>query len=103
MPLGEYRFMSELFSGLQNVLPAWLPLPFPRPFVEGLDMAKYYDQVGGGIDHVSSFGKPTILGEARTEEVSGTIILSPYSTKLPLPILFFSHGPSFYLFAHQSD
>ena len=66
MPLGEYRFMSELFSGLQNVLPAWLPLPFPRPFVEGLDMAKYYDQVGGGIDHVSSFGKPTILGEART-------------------------------------
>jgi hypothetical protein len=43
-----------------------LPLPLPKPFVDGLDMAKYYDQMGGGIDKISSFGKPTILGEART-------------------------------------
>ena len=37
--------MSDLFIGLQNSLPDWLPLPFPRPFIDGLDMAKYYDQV----------------------------------------------------------
>ena len=29
-------------------------------------MAKYYDQVGGGVEGTSSFGKPTILGQART-------------------------------------
>lgn len=65
--LGEYTFMSNLFQSLQAGLPHWLPLPFPKPFVDGLDMAKYYDQLGGGIDKVSSFGKPTILGEARTQ------------------------------------
>ncbi len=66
LPLGNYSFMSQLFSGLQEQLPSWLPVPFPRPFIDGLDQAKYYDQIGGGIDKLSSFGKPTILGEART-------------------------------------
>ena len=64
--LGDYHFMSNLFQGLQQIFPASLSLPFPKPFVDGLDMAKYYDQVGGGIDKVSSFGKVTILGEAKT-------------------------------------
>lgn len=64
--LEDYTFMSHLFQAVQERLPGWLPLPFPKPFVDGLDMAKYYDQLGGGIDKVSSFGKPTILGEART-------------------------------------
>jgi len=41
-----------------------MPIPFPKPFVDGLDMTKYYDQLGGGFDPVSSFGKVTILGHA---------------------------------------
>jgi hypothetical protein len=64
--LGDYRFMSHLFQSVQQLFPSSLPLPFPKPFTDGLDMAKYYDQVGGGIDKVSSFGKVTILGESRT-------------------------------------
>ena len=64
--LSEYNFMSNLFMGVQNVFPGSLPLPLPKPFVDGLDMAKYYDQLGGGIDNVSSFGKVTILGQSRT-------------------------------------
>lgn len=66
VPLGSYDFMSNLFQGVQQVFPGSLPLPFPKPFADGLDMAKYYDQVGGGIEGVSSFGKPTILGAGRT-------------------------------------
>lgn len=65
--LGEYTFMSHLFQSVQAGLPHWLPLPFPKPFVDGLDMAKYYDQFGGGVNKVSSFGKPTILGESRNQ------------------------------------
>jgi hypothetical protein len=41
-------------------------MPFPLPFIEGLDMAKYCDQVGGGIYGKSSFGKVTILGREST-------------------------------------
>ena len=66
--LGDYYFMSQLFQAFQLNLPASLPMPFPKPFVDGLDMAKYYDQVGGGIPGKSSFGKVTILGQSWTGE-----------------------------------
>ena len=59
--------MSDLFRKVQNSLPSWLLLPFPKPFVDGLDMTKYYDQVGGGTA-ISSFANVTILGESRTAE-----------------------------------
>lgn len=62
----DYHFMSHLFQSVQQVFPGSLPLPFPKPFTDGLDMAKYYDQLGGGLDKISSFGKVTILGESKT-------------------------------------
>src|SRR5690606_17526184 len=61
-----YSFMSELFQDVQHLLPAWLPVPLPTPLVTGLDMAKYYDQLGGGYEGLSSFGKVTILGQSAT-------------------------------------
>ena len=64
--LGKYSFMSNLFQSIQKLFPSWLPIPLPRPFVNGLDMAKYYDQLGGGFDNKSSFGKVTILGRSST-------------------------------------
>ena len=64
--LGSYSFMSDLFKNVQQLFPASLPVPLPTPFVNGLDMAKYYDQLGGGYDQISSFGKVTILGRSST-------------------------------------
>lgn len=61
MRLDDYHFMSNLFQSVQRIFPPWLRLPVPKPFVDGLDMTKYYDQLGGGFDPVSSFGKVTIL------------------------------------------
>ena len=66
LTLGNYHFMSNLFQNVQRIFPGWLLLPFPRPFIEGLDMTKYYDQLGGGFDGLSSFGKVTILGKSAT-------------------------------------
>jgi 4-amino-4-deoxy-L-arabinose transferase-like glycosyltransferase len=66
LSLGDYHFMSSLFIGVQNLLPSWLPVPLPKPFIDGLDMTKYYDQLGGGFDGLSSFGKVTILGQSST-------------------------------------
>ncbi|TMI85301.1 MAG: glycosyltransferase family 39 protein [Bacteroidetes bacterium] len=62
----DYHFMSDLFQTITNILPPWMPIPLPKPFVDGLDMAKYYDDLGGGFDPISSFGKVTILGHAKT-------------------------------------
>ena len=64
--VGDYRFMSHLFQTFQSVLPSWMPAPFSKPFIDGLDMAKYYDRLGGGYDPVSSFGNVTILGHSKT-------------------------------------
>jgi len=58
--------MSHLFQTFQSVLPSWMPAPFSKPFIDGLDMAKYYDRLGGGYDPVSSFGNVTILGHSKT-------------------------------------
>ena len=63
--LGEYHFMSSLFGKVQQLLPGWLPAPLSESFVSGLDQAKYYDQVGGGLAQ-SSFANVTILGHSST-------------------------------------
>ena len=68
LKLGDYSFISNLFLSVQKIFPPSLPMPFPKPFVDGLDMAKFYDQIGGGLDKVSSFGKVTILGKNLTGE-----------------------------------
>lgn len=87
-PLGQYRFMSSLFTSVRRLVPAWIPVPLPHPFVEGLDQAKYYDQVGGGYPH-SSFGKVTILGQSRTGGSFWYYYLVALLFKTPLPFLIF--------------
>ena len=87
--IGSYRFMSGLFRDVQNILPSWLPVPFPEPFVTGLDMAKYYDQVGGGFEHASSFGKVTILGQSSTGGSFWYYYFVSIFYKTPLPCFIF--------------
>ena len=65
VPLGNYQFMSALFLKVQQLLPGWLPVPLSESFVTGLDQAKYYDQVGGGLIN-SSFANVTVLGQSST-------------------------------------
>jgi 4-amino-4-deoxy-L-arabinose transferase-like glycosyltransferase len=68
IPLGDYNFSSSLFLNVQQLLPSWLPVPFSKAFVTGLDMAKYYDQLGGGLtgNPESSFANVTILNQSST-------------------------------------
>ena len=65
MPLGEYTFRSELFQGIQERLSLLgsLPVPFPYPYIEGLDWVKARERSGGG------YGRVYLLGETR--EVGG--------------------------------
>lgn len=66
-PLGNYHFISAFFQNLQkhfSIVASW-PLPLPTSFIEGLDMAKYYLQLGGGHPD-GMFGNITILGHSST-------------------------------------
>lgn len=65
MSLGNYHFRSGLFLDVQNALPHNLPVLLPKPFIEGLDLAKYYDNLGGGLPG-SSMCNVTILGHSAT-------------------------------------
>ena len=100
--IGNYHFMSNLFQGLQQSLPQALPLPFPKPFVDGLDMAKYYDQVGGGKVGVSSFGKPTILGQARTGGQFWYYYIVSILYKTPLAYFIFFFGSAGWMIRNMS-
>lgn len=89
IPLGDYGFMSRLFIDVQEFLPGGLPVPFPQPFIDGLDMAKYYDQIGGGMDKISCFGKVTILGKEATGGSFWHYYLVTLFFKTPISILVF--------------
>jgi len=62
--LTEFHFLSNSFQKLQQILPAELPIPLPKAFITGLDLSKYYDQIGGGDIINSTFGNITILGQS---------------------------------------
>ncbi len=87
--LRNYHFMSQAFLTLQHLLPGCLPIPLPKAFIEGLDMAKYFDQVGGGNYDLSSFGKVTILGHASTYGSFWYYYLASLFFKTPLPSMVF--------------
>jgi len=88
--LGEYHFMSHLFQGLQQHLSFMkgLPLPLPASYVEGMDMAKFYDQLGGGLPG-SSFGNVTVLGHSSTGGSLWYYYFVVCFFKTPIAILFF--------------
>ena len=58
--LKSYKFESDSFARLQHIpILRSLPVPVPRPFLQGLDMLKYHDDSG------QTYGKIYLLGELR--------------------------------------
>jgi hypothetical protein len=65
--------------------------------VNGLDMAKYYDQLGGGFDNKSSFGKVTILGHSSTGGSFWYYYFISIMYKTPISYLIFFGWSAFIL------
>jgi 4-amino-4-deoxy-L-arabinose transferase-like glycosyltransferase len=88
--LGDYRFESVSFKRLQKVpVLRSVPIPFPYPFLQGLDMMKSNEQTG------INFGNIYLLGNLRrSEDVSFHGFKSYYAVALffkeaiPLQIFF---------------
>ncbi|MEO7306594.1 MAG: glycosyltransferase family 39 protein [Ferruginibacter sp.] len=95
--LGNYHFMSLLFQKVQQLLPGWLPVPVSESFVTGLDQAKYYDQVGGGLAN-SSFANVTILGKSSTGGSFWYYYFVSFFFKTPITYLILIGWAKFILF-----
>jgi Dolichyl-phosphate-mannose-protein mannosyltransferase len=102
MNLGNYQFKSHFFQTVQRNLPSGTPVPFPQPFVDGLDQAKFYDQIGGGDTARSSFGKTTILGKSNTGGSFWYYYLVSLLFKTPITY-FILIGWSLYLLVKQTS
>jgi hypothetical protein len=87
LPLKEYPFRSAFFRGVQSSLSplASLPLPLPKPYLQGLDLTKNIDEIGGG--HPQSSGKIYILGTSREGSGFWYYYLVTLLLKTPLTII----------------
>lgn len=69
IPLSLYSFKSIPLQALQQLLQPvgdWIPVLLPKGYISSLDLALYYDQLGGGLP--GSLNGPTyLLGETRSE------------------------------------
>ena len=94
IPIGQYHFMSNAFLDIQHTLPKNWVVPFTKAFVDGLDMVKYYNQIGGGRTGIieSSFGNVTILNHSSTGGSFWYFYFVSIWFKTPIPyfILFIS-------------
>ena len=90
--LKNYTFLSEAFQKLQHFLPGNFYVPLPNAFVTGLDMAKYFDQLGGGDLNICANGNVTILGKSATFGGFWYYYFISLFFKTPIAILLFIAG-----------
>ncbi len=99
----DYHFYSDFFISLQHMLPGNLPVPAAQPYITGLDMAKYCDQIGGGHRGLpeSSFGNVTILGHSKTGGGFWYYYFVTFFYKTPVGILIFLAITTWYTAARK--
>lgn len=81
-PLGEYNFRSDLFQLVQTRMQYFsqLPVPLPYPFLEGLDLVRYYERTGHNL------GKFYLLGQLSKTEGFTSYFLVVSLVKVPISI-----------------
>jgi 4-amino-4-deoxy-L-arabinose transferase-like glycosyltransferase len=62
--LQDFKLSSHTFSSLQNSFVGKIPLPVPGPYIEGIDLTTYINELGAGDPNVSDANY--IFGEKRT-------------------------------------
>lgn len=98
-PLSEYVFVSNMFNSVQQKLSFFrnIPLPFPSPFLIGIDSVKYVDEKGGGYIE-NSFPIVSILGFHEPGKSYWFYYIVTMFFKTPIPTLIFFLITFFYLF-----
>ncbi|MGN6494050.1 MAG: ArnT family glycosyltransferase [Agriterribacter sp.] len=89
-PLQDYIFESNMFRAFQQAFSFMgnIPLPFPEPYISGMDTVKYFDELGGGYP-ASSFPVVSVLGHKEPGVSYWYYYLVTMLYKIPLPVLLF--------------
>lgn len=85
-PFGEYEFKSDSFKSLQSKLGILkrVPVPFPYPYIEGLD-GHEFDEEQGGRQH----GNLYLFGKLRRGGGFKGYFFYTFLYKVPIPIQLF--------------
>ncbi len=87
LTLKSYEFRSSFFKNIQanSFLLGAIPMPFPKPYIQGLDLTKNIDEMGGGRPESSD--KIYILGESRKGRGFWYYYFVVLFFKTPIPII----------------
>jgi len=88
--LGSYRFESVFFTRLQQTpLLRKIPVPFPYPFLQGLDRTKQNEQTGRSFGNIYLLGE---LGDSQSQSFHGFksyyAVALFFKEPIPLQVLF---------------
>ena len=86
----NFKCASQTFTGLQNSFIGSIPLPLPAPYIEGLDLTTYMNELGAGDPNVSDANY--ILGQKRTGTGFWYYYLVVFIFKTPLTALLILVG-----------
>ncbi len=100
--LKNFTFISDAFQHLQHILPGSLYIPFPKAFITGLDIAKHFDQLGGGDWNICGNGNVTILGRSATFAGIWYYYIVSLFFKTPIAIMFFIAGGIWIIVRYRS-
>lgn len=89
-PLQDYVFESNMFRTFQQVFSFMgnVPLPFPEPYLAGMDTVKYFDELGGGYPD-SSFPVVSVLEHKQQGASYWYYYIVTMFYKTPVPVLLF--------------
>ena len=97
--LDELKLASKSFTTLQNSFIGSIPLPLPKPYIEGLDMISYMNELGAGHPNVSDANY--LFGVKRTGTGFWYYYLVVFSFKTPFTSLLLLVAAVFFLFVRK--
>ena len=97
--LNDLKMSSQAFTRLQNSVIGSIPLPFPEPYIQGVDWTTYMNELGAGDPNVSDANY--LLGEKRTGTGFWNYYLIIFLFKTPLIALLMLAGAVIFLFVRR--
>lgn len=88
--LADYHFHSKTFLQLRQGFLSSIPIPLPVPYLEGIDLTMYMNDLGAGHPQVS--GPNYLLGETRTGGGFWYYYLVCFLFKTPISVLILVLG-----------
>ena len=97
--LSNFELHSKSLSSLKETAIGKIPIPLPGPYIEGLDLTIYMNELGAGDPNVS--GDNYLFGEKRAGHGFWYYYLAVFLFKTPLTVLFILLAAIIFLFVRK--